>query len=236
MIKIFKKPIIRWTVGNVSSYGIDCLKQSISSWKSLYGDSFDYYLCYNNIDVNKLNFDVSLINQNEHLNSLSIGPNLTAWKLYPPRISMESHEIFIDNDLIVYEKIPLIDSFLKSKNIFFCTEGLRKNFGLYEKENRENLKINSGFFGIPPYFDFRVFIDNEIKHEWTGWFDEQGIVSSILSNNDYNLISLDEVAVCLNEFKFGKYGVHFVGLNGGNNIPWEDWLKVRFSKLKKDLI
>lgn len=104
MIKVFKKPIIRWTIGgNVSQHGIDCLGNSINCWKDLYGDSFDYFLCYNNIDVNKLNFGVNLINQHEHLNSLSIQPNSTAWKLYPPRISLQSHEIFIDNDLIIYK-------------------------------------------------------------------------------------------------------------------------------------
>lgn len=226
MFKIFKKPLIRWTIGNVSQDGIECLFKSISCWKSLYGDLFEYVVCYNNIDVNKLNFDVNLINQNDFRNSLPISPNLTAWKLYPPRLSLQSHEIFIDNDLIIYKKIPLIDRFLKSKNLFFCTEGLKRNFGIYSKDNYKELKLNSGFFGIPPYFDFCKFIENKIKKDWTTWFDEQGLVASILSQNNLEIISLEDISICLNQFKMGLYGIHFVGLNDKNNYFWREWSKL----------
>jgi hypothetical protein len=233
MFKIFKKPLIRWTIGgDVSEYGINCLGKSVKSMKSLYGDSFDYVICYNNIESIRLNFDVCLLNQHDYVDSISIAPNTTSWKLYPPRISLQSHEIFIDNDLIIYNKIPLIDKFLKSKNIFFCTEGLVRNFGIYSNDNYKDLKLNSGFFGIPPYFDFSKFIEKKIKKDWSTWFDEQGVVASILSENNLEIITLEEISICLNEFKLGKYGIHFVGLNSYNSDFWEFWLKNQFLKLK----
>ena len=118
------------------------------------------------------------------------------------------------------------------KKIFFCTEGLIRNFGIYSDDNYKDIKLNSGFFGIPPYFDFSKFIESKIKKDWSTWFDEQGVVASILGENNLETISLEEISICLDEFKLGKYGVHFVGLNGCNNIFWDFWLKSQFLKLK----
>lgn len=46
-----------------------------------------------------------------------------------------------------------------------------------------------------------------------------------MCQNEVKTISLNDIWICLDEFKLGKYGVHFVGLNGGNTLFWELWLK-----------
>lgn len=221
------KPIIRWTIGNVSNYGIDCLQASVSSFLKLYKNNFDYFICYNNLDFNKIKFlekyNLNFLNQEEHKDSVCIEPiSNPCWKLYPPRINLDVHEIFIDNDLIVYKKIPLIDKFLDSNKLFFITEAVKRSYS----DNLNNFihnKFNSGFFGVPPKFDFLKKINNIInKYEIVSWehsiFEEQSVVAKIIEEeNNFSVISLDEIHVCFEEIKNSKFGLHFVGLNYNPN-------------------
>ena len=117
-----KKPIIRWTIGNVSDYGFLCLKKSVELMKQLLGSKCEYAICHNTLNkyqFKKLpNVDI-LIDSKCYLNIYPVNvlkekkynnPSVF-WKLYPARIRKECHEIIID-------KKNYIDSFYNTLEFF----------------------------------------------------------------------------------------------------------------------
>jgi len=225
-----KKPIVRWTIGDVSKEGFLILHYSIKSFIDLYKDQFDYFVCYNNIEESKLSkikkFPVTFINQINYINEIKIKPilNNPCWKLYPPRLDLKRHEIFVDNDLIVYKKIPVIDKFLKEKDLLFISEAIMRSYGNFSDYITIPENLNTGIFGLYPNFDFKIKINNIIKNKkvitWKNHLDEQGLVSLIFQDYNFELIDLNQIYVCHKNFnlKKGKYGVHFVGLNNKNKL------------------
>lgn len=217
------KPLIRWTIGRVHQYGHKSLDLSIKLINKLYGDAFDYFVCYNSIQRRELKYlekyNVSFIEQDPA--SLSCTPSGVAWKLYPPRLRMESHELFIDNDLVLFKKLDKINQFLLSNSVIY-TEGLFGLYGNYKPHVSLRKFLNSGIIGIPPNFNFKAKIEAIIK-PWNDYFDEQGLVASIFSefNGEKICISTTEIAVCngriLPDF---THGCHFCGLNRGDTRTW----------------
>ena len=51
-----QKPILRWTIGQVSTEGMECLKISVDNIVKLYKNNFQLFICYNNIEKNELNW------------------------------------------------------------------------------------------------------------------------------------------------------------------------------------
>lgn len=230
------KPIIRWTIGDVSEQGFNALNISIRNWKKLYEDQFDIFVCYNNISIKKIEHikGVEFINQEDYKDSLIIPPldGNPSWKLYPPRLKKECYEIFIDNDLIFSKRMPLIDDFLKDK-FFFITEGLKRGFGFFDNLVKNKNNLNSGLFGLTPFYDFKKELETSIKEtgfeKWNDFFDEQGCVAYTINKQNYKMISLLQIGLC-NErspgYTEGEYGTHFVRINIGNNkIYWNKFLK-----------
>ena len=220
------KPIIRWTIGEKSTYeSIECLHESIETFKKLYGSIFDYFLCHNNFDTSQIKCDIELINQHDHVNSLKFPPSKCSWKLYPPRIRPESHEIFIDNDLLIYKKMPIIERFLESNKLIFCTEAIARCFGNYDHLIPEGVKINVGFFGIPPHYDLGKKLNETIIGKWENYFDDQGILSTIFmkEEDDFEIIPLTDIQISAGRLERGRYGIHFVGLNTDNIDHWIDY-------------
>lgn len=230
------KPILRWTVGNVSDEGIECLKLSIKWICKIYGDTFDYYLCHNNIDLDKLNWikntSIKLLNQHDYVSDLNINPmnNNPCWKLYPPRIDINRHEIFIDNDLIIYKRLPVIDKFLERNNLLFITEAIRRSNGSFDSIIKSTKNLNTGLFGLYPGFDLKNRINEtlnlKIIKTWSCHLDEQGLLAYIFHNSDYELVTLDDIYVCHQDYqyKIGKYGQHFVELNRQVTCHWITFL------------
>jgi hypothetical protein len=225
------KKIIRWTIGDCSKEGIDCLKKSVKNIVNFYKEKFDYYVCYNNLNKNKINkLPVRLLNQEEYVDEITIRPtNNPCWKLYPPRIKMDSYEIFIDNDLVLHKKINF-EQYIKNKS-FFITEAYEKSYGTLQYEINDPIFLNSGMFGIPPGFDFKKEINSAIKKFEINWnnshFEEQAIVAYIFNKQGYELINKEQIYVCVEDIKIGKFGNHFVGLNSGFSRFWNAY-KNRF--------
>jgi hypothetical protein len=214
-------PIIRWVIGPVSEDGFECLKLSVFHFRKLYKDSFRYVVCYNGLSNSqkKLLPDVELLDQSNFMKSLPVFPCGPAWKLYPPRISVETHEIIIDNDIVIYKKPEAIAEFLKEKDMFVVTESLKRSYsGIYQKDIPENFNINSGFVCLPPNFDYRKeLLKNKLK-KWENHFDEQTLVAKVLSvQKKIKIINLSEIYVCFDRYKEGSCGVHLVGLNNKIN-------------------
>jgi hypothetical protein len=226
--------IIRWTIGPVSKCGFEILRESVSRFERIY-PSIRRVVCFNNIPISKLNrINADLIDQNAYIESLSFVPQGPAWPLYPPRITND-HEIFIDNDIVLYDKLDIVDEFLGSENMFFFSEGAHRLYGNYDNLIKIDTKINSGFFGIPPNFNFKFEIEKVLKTNSLGihehHHDFQGIVAACLYDQALTKkINLSTITLCEpeHELKFGTSGVHFVISNRCNNHnPWENYKALR---------
>jgi hypothetical protein len=235
------KPVVKWVIGPCDKVGFDVLNFSIKKFYNLYKDRFKYVICHNQITEKQIRFlPLNLIDEvvDQSLYEKSIvfpfpknrlfGP---AWKLYPPRLYHQCHELLIDNDLVIYRKLPEIEEFLNSKDLFIITEAYERNYkGKFENKVRENFIINSGFVGIPPNFDYASHINevllsvtDESGFEWSSHFEEQSVVASIFQNQNTKIIPLEKIQVNSKFIgnKIGFYGTHFTGTNEGFSEIWD---------------
>ena len=215
------KPLAKWTIGETNHNGYECLAISIESFLRFY--DFDVVVCHN-CPKEKLPEYIQkypLIDQKQHL-KVGPKPKGVAWKLYPPRLDISKYEISIDNDLVINEKIALIDEFLNSKATLLLEENSR-TYGRFDKHVPLGFQINSGLYGMPPNFDLEPYVKFYAGDAWeknaTGvhdkneTFDEQGLVAlALLNHSSYFIISSDTITNCEHQLIQGK-GHHFIGLN-----------------------
>lgn len=217
------KPLVRWTSGPAKSKFDDViLRRSIANFRILYGDSFHYILCLNN--RSEKDFDDLCV---ETLAQAPVAglprPHGVAWKLYPPRLRPDSHELFIDHDVVLVERLPQIDSFLSRDDAFLYSEpppGAR-NYGRFDSLVREGFRLNSGLFGVPPGFKF----DFSLVGEWSDYFDEQGFVAaSLCRKNNLERVGVEDLWICeSNEMPISK-GYHFV--HDRRDESWRRFVKM----------
>jgi hypothetical protein len=231
------KPIIRWVVGNCHELGYKVLHESILSFKKIYQKKFYYCICFNSINTStslKQCFkEVDLIlNQNDFSQSLSYDPHIKKgphWKLYPPRICENQHEIVLDNDIVIYDKLKEIDDFLSNDDMFITTTAIKRSYsGQFGDIVNKNLNINSGLFGLPPNFNYKEEIEKILQKGsgmWQDHFDEQTIIASIIQNNKFKIIPFNTISSCcgITDFVVGKRGTHFIGINKGYKKWWREF-------------
>ncbi len=226
-----RKPLLRWTIGPVHPLGFKILKHSVHTFKKIYKNEFDYIICHNQL-TNQQKEIINTINipnyEQFHSQEMEFKPHDVAWKLYPPRLAQDRHEVWIDNDVVIYDRIKELDKFLTEINSTFATTGLKRNFGRYDSNVPENLKLNSGFFGLPPNFDLSQKIKeiqkNDHKRFWSNRYDEQGLVAFIITEfPKYYMIPLETISISLHKFVPASKGSHFAGINQGHAIPWNEY-------------
>jgi hypothetical protein len=230
-----QKPLIRWTVGSVSDCGFDCLIKSVELMKGILGCTCEYAICYNNLTKNQMDSlpKVDIVIDAESYSFLydTLKPETrygTAWKLYPARIRKESHEIILDNDIVLYKLPKKIINFLSSNDIVLTKSFIRSYYGVLEELVPDNFNINTGVLCLPPNYDFEKEIDYNIKKfkiKWEDHFSEQTLIAHIMSKYKCELIDTSEIFVTAEEFNLGSCGVHFVGLNKGKDEFWKKYLR-----------
>lgn len=226
------KTIIRWTIGEVSDYGFACLNLSVKKVVEMYGlRNFEYFICHNGDSKDKLLPGVSgvgLLRQEEFAYSLPTPPAGkfgVSWKLYPPRIDLDSQEIFMDNDVVMHKKID----FKRYEDMCFISEAVKRSYGSFDNRIKESLVANSGFFGLPPRFDFGLALSNAIVKFDVKWddsyFEEQGLVSYVISNEKHVVLNMNDIKITWNNPScfIGEYGTHFIGLNSGSIFYWKKY-------------
>jgi hypothetical protein len=228
------KPLIRWTIGPVSKSGFQILRHSVTAIKRLYGEKFKYTICFNNLSNRQKKFieglDCHLLDQSDHQETLSLTPPTNsggpAWKLYPPRISINTTEIFMDNDLVIFNESWFMEKF--TDDIFY-TESLLRSYGRFNSQIEEGFNLNSGLVVIPPGLDLGKHLDDNIQkfkiNDWTNHFDEQALFASVVQDLKNIMIPLTDVGV---DSLDGKYGVHFIGANSGKDELWSRYLIEKF--------
>ena len=226
-----QKPIIRWTIGDPHKAGKKALKCSVKAIRKLYKEKFELVICHNGNEEEFPQVD-RIINQRSMVeNSLLYEPPDsekcgTAWKLYPPRIDIERHEIFMDNDVILYKRLDQIDEFL-SGDKFLTSEAITRSYGdRFDHLVKQGTNWNTGLLGLPPRFDLKREINKVLKKypgKWESHFDEQAVFISIIQDKDNIMVTLKELQVVTPEGKFerGTHGIHFVGVNKGATNHWD---------------
>jgi len=206
------KPLFRFTVGSCCQQGLDILVESITrTTKSLGFDNWDWAVCHNGLNGENVEFlkkaigdrPIHLIAQNWALcpvpdhcqtprrrdGSFEWNGNKcggTMWKVCPARMRMESHEIVMDNDVILLKKFPQIDEWLGQTEKALCLEEPIRFYGRYDcLLPTDPPFLNSGFMGFPPGYDFgSAIFENWVKHGRymnLSQADEQGLLTYTLN-------------------------------------------------------
>jgi len=229
--------IFKHIVSKSNKFGYDCLIESVGRIRNLYPNSKSFIL-YNNLEnniIDELEFKlrkqkVDFINQQTHADSIKIHPNDSAWKFYPPRIDINSYEIIIDNDLLIYKKSKFIDEFLNSDKII-VTSAHKRFYGQFDHLIQNGILVNSGLFGFPPKYDFKKEIDDFIQKEnlkeWKTHFCEEGLITYLmLKHGKYIIVDMDDIRALNKDYNkkyYANSGYHFTGLNNGFNYYWLKW-------------
>lgn len=184
------KPIWRWTIGDVSEVGWEILSESVRLATKVYPE-FDFVICHNNLTPEKEDvlrkFSVPLLRQDDLIKRQDSGSKMDFfWKLVPPRIRLDSHELWVDNDLLILDRIPYIDEWLNNSDAAIISEssvGLKNWYGRFENMIDPCIaECCAGLFGLPPGFDF----GEEVEKLSDGLveYDEQGLVVYVVTNFD----------------------------------------------------
>jgi len=255
------KPLFRWTVGPCIQQGLDILAESVKKTTKTIGlDRFDWMICHNGLKESALSFLQNIVAntpirlyeqkwidvpideemryvQNEdgtfNWNGNVCGGSF--WKVVPPRMRMEAHEIVMDNDVILLNPIEEIEQFLKLDKVLVLHEPIRF-YGRYDYLfPTDHNCLNSGLMGFPPHYDFGA----DIKKNWeeTGKLkklsqaDEQGLLMYTLNQKDHIGIGKHRVVEVLardytSSITGNEGGIHFTQ---SNKIPNRSW--VQYNKL-----
>lgn len=243
------KPLFRWTVGPCLPQGLEILIESVHRTTSAFGvDNWDWCICYNGLNKDEVGFiqraaeglPITLYSQdwatcpvNDNMQtprrrdgSFEWNGNRcggTMWKSCPPRLRMESHEIVMDNDIVMLKKFPQIDDWLKYDDKALILEEPIRFYGRYDSLFPDNPPfLNSGFMGFPPGYDFGA----AVFKAWTdngrlmniSQADEQGLLVYTLSRLPSVRIRADQMIEILgrdynHKVTGGEYGIHFTQAN-----------------------
>lgn len=257
------KPLFRWTVGPCTQQGLDILAESVvRTPKALGVDKWDWVICYNDITPESLKFlegvvagkPIHLMPQvwaHVPINDNCQSPRRmdgtfefdgrrtggSLWKVCPARMRMETHEIIMDNDVVLLKKFPQIDEFLASRTMALVLEEPIRFYGRYDcLFPKDDPNLNSGFMGMPPGFDFGA----KIYESWVRYgsyqnlsqADEQGLLTFSLNQIPNIRIKKEQMVEVLHRDYNTKItgreeGIHFTQSNRmPNHHSWNEYNKL----------
>lgn len=232
----------------MTTSSIEVLEASISKIRSLYGETFDLMVCVNG-EIPKLSLGADVAIYEQSADDLTqygcpapIGP---IWKITPPAIRPGSHELTLDNDLILLRRSKIIEKFLESDTISVMAESntFPRVYGRFASfKDQYPLMVNSGIIGVPPSLNINnllqqyvtlVDFNDGLSCPMTGgiWIHEdiQGLMGMMLHENstlmtfrltDIPIFHADDEP---NGDLSGIDGIHFVGINRDNHKQWLAW-------------
>ena len=252
------KPLFRWTCGPCLQQGLDILAESIDRTTAALGeDEFDWMICYNGLNSDHVAFLQNVIGDRpivlEPQNWLDcaipdrcgtpIRPDGsfewngntcggTLWKVAPARKRIDTHEIVMDNDIIMLKAIPMIEEFLDDDKVMILEEPICF-YGYYERfHDRNPPYLNSGLMGFPPGYDYAAALRQKWeKHtEWSdeekkkvplfniSQADEQGLLMLALKDHDNIRVPVEYMTEVLGKdynkkITGSEYAIHFTQAN-----------------------
>lgn len=218
-----KRPLFRWTVGRTCDKGYEVLKHSIKgAMKSFGPERFDWVINYNKLPEDKLFHisrnilaglpaPVSMIEQNgddipiphsfDSSHDASTFHDVSSgswWKICPPRLRIDAHELIMDNDIVMLKPNKEILQFLQG-NSTLVLEDNSIHLGRYNDlfDLRNASALNSGLIGLPPLYDFgkaihKMWFDNGKYDNLVGG-DEQGLLTATLKQQQHIIIPRNKI-------------------------------------------
>ncbi len=242
-----QKPLFRFTVGATTQQGLDILEESVfRTMRALGETNWDWMICYNNLNSTQQEFlkyivqgrPISLYPQSwtscpvdDHIwspvkpdGSIEVdGSNCggTMWKVCPARLRYDSHEIIMDNDIIILKQLPQIEQFLSSIKRTLILEEPIRYYGRYANLISFDDRMNSGIIGLPPNYDFgkeiRKSWEENSKHTRITQEDEQGLLTYTLQKQPNIRIPKEDVRELLADDSprtiTNENGIHFCQAN-----------------------
>jgi len=246
------KPLFRWTVGPCLQQGLDILAESIYRTTAALGvENWDWLICYNGLDASEIDFikkaidDLPVQMMNQSWTHCPVPDNCqtpklkngsfqwngnkcggTLWKVCPARVRMESHEIVMDNDVVLLKAFPQIEEWLKQKEKSLILEEPIMFYGKYAPLfDKDGPHLNSGFMGFPPGYNFgSAIFDSWVKngrHMNLSQADEQGLLTYTLNQIPSIRIKKEQMVEVLHrdvqtQITGNEQGIHFTQ---SNKIP-----------------
>lgn len=220
-------------MGHVHEAGWECLSESTRLLPKVYPE-FDYVICYNNLEYKEVerlkSFGIPLHEQTAdqielpHESIAGVADHF--WKLCPVRLRPEAHEVWVDNDIVIRERIPEVDSFLTQNTAMISQAWGREKYGRFDPivPKTEPWTCCAGFFGLPPHFPFKEKCLDLCDGEPLQGFDEQGMVASIVTSTE-NWIPIQSWHLrqegWWEPIREITKSTHFIRLNTGTNSAWE---------------
>ena len=242
------KPLWRWTVGNTTHQGIEILEESVfRAMKALGRDTFDWVITFNGLTAQNRSYiegkivqgrPIRLVEQtwsscpipDSSWSPIRVDGKVevdgkkcggTLWKVCPPRMRIETHEIVMDNDLVLLRKPPAIQEFLESEYHTLVLEEPIRFYGRYDHLFDQRDRLNSGLMGYPPGFDFGTEIfknwEKHGKFRYLTQADEQGLLMYTMFQRPNIRLTKYEIKELLAkqapEITGDESGLHFVQAN-----------------------
>lgn len=231
------RPLWRWTIGEVSPLGWAIFSESLRLAPKIYPE-FDFVICHNQLSARRRaqleEFGLPMLEQTEGMTVVGHRDVSTckdfAWKIIPPRLRIDSHELWVDNDLIIRDRIPAIEFWL-TKRTGIVSRGFSSLYGRFADRIGPSVDCCAGFFGLPPHFDFRAKIIELCEGQPLLEFDEQGLVVYVVSTMpDYIVVPYADLRMWghwQTEFN-GDFpaAMHFCGANRTDHLLSWDYYRI----------
>jgi hypothetical protein len=190
------RPLIRYTVGAVGPSGWEILSESVRLVKKVYPE-FDIAVCHNNLPPGRAAMldamAVTTVRQDDlpqPANFVTTGDSRVRdfyWKLTPPRLRPDAHELWVDNDIVIRARLPGIDRWLAGDTGIIGT-GFNHDYGRFAPQLADGPAYCAGLFGLPPWFDFAAEIRRLCAGLPVKGFDEQGLVALVVSGTKDHIV------------------------------------------------
>lgn len=232
------RPLARFTFGRVSNLGWIILAESIRLFRKVYPE-FDIVVCHNNLTAAEeaalCDIHQVLVKQDDLPSAhgfVDVDDDMVRnfhWKLVPPRLNQSGHELWIDNDLIIRDRITGIDKWL-SKQTSVISTGFHLDYGRFTKNVHRAETYCAGLFGLPPGFDFAAKITELCGGKSLRGYDEQGLVVKVATDiKGFISIPQHELTLYAEKWKMsGRFnlpnGMHFARANRfENHLSWKTY-------------
>jgi hypothetical protein len=214
----------------VKKPGEEIFRMAVKRFQALYPE-FDCVVCYNNCQpeqermLRSMGIDsyvqretdlrYPIMQAHDPEGWLGAAPGW-GWKLCPPRLRPRGHELFVDNDLLIRERLPEIDKWLASDK-FLIAQSHRDDPKYYgDFPVPAGTKCCAGLFGLPPNFNFSEEIIRRCKRTLSGkplgHWGEQGLVTSTVLSNPHIIVK-SVVNVKVPPEKPLPLALHFIAAN-----------------------